>query len=375
MSLDNRSRRAGGAGRQVIGDASQKKRVFSGVQPTGKIHLGNYIGAVSQWVENQTRYDNIFCIVDLHALTIPQVIQPERLREKIREVAALYLACGVDPEHSVVFIQSEVPAHAELAWILNCVTPVGWLERMTQYKSKAAQMESVSTGLLDYPVLQAADILLYRTDLVPVGEDQKQHVELTADIAGRFNRLFGEALVIPKPLLRAGGARIMGLDDPTTKMSKSLGESRSGHAIGLLDRPDTIRETIMGAVTDSGKQTRFEEASPAIRNLLTIYEVLSGRPGPEIEAHFEGKGYGYMKREVADLTIARLAPIRDGYREIVREPTYLDAVLRRGAGQARTLAESVLSQVKELVGLGAPIPKKEKKVTREYRRRAATEPS
>ncbi|HKV79584.1 MAG TPA: tryptophan--tRNA ligase [Candidatus Sulfotelmatobacter sp.] len=342
-------------------DDSPKKRVFSGVQPTGKIHLGNYIGALSQWVENQTRYNNIFCIVDLHALTIPQAIQPEKLREKIREVAALYLACGVDPEHSVVFIQSQVPAHAELAWILNCVTPMGWLAHMTQYKSKAAQMESVSTGLLDYPVLQAADILLYRTDLVPVGEDQKQHVELTADIARRFNRLFGEALVIPKPLLRADCARIMGFDDPTIKMSKSLGESRSGHAIGLLDRPDTIRETTMGAVTDSGKETRFDQASPAIRNLLMMYEFLSGGTRPEIEAHFEGKGYGYMKRELADLTITRLAPIRDRYRQIVREPTYLDAVLRRGAGLARTIAESTLSQVKELVGLGTPIRKRRKR--------------
>ena len=215
-------------------EPGNRKQVFSGVQPTGKLHLGNYIGTLSQWVENQTRYDNIFCIVDLHALTIPEAVRPALLREKIREVATLYLACGVDPEKSIVFVQSHIPAHAELTWILNCVTPVGWIERMTQYKSKAAQVESVSTGLLDYPVLQAADILLYRTDLVPVGEDQKQHVELAADIAHRFNRLFGEAFVIPQPLMRAEGARIMGLDDPMTKMSKSLGEIRKGHAIGLM---------------------------------------------------------------------------------------------------------------------------------------------
>jgi len=268
-------------------DTCRKKRAFSGVQPTGKLHLGNYIGALSQWVENQAQYDNIFCVVDLHALTIPEAIKPEAFREKIREVAALYLACGVDPERSVVFVQSQVPAHAELTWILNCVTPVGWLERMTQYKTKAAHTESVSAGLLDYPVLQATDVLLYRTDLVPIGEEQKQHVELTADIAHRFNRLFGEAFVIPQPLLRTIGARIMGLDDPTIKMSKSLGEIRKGHAIGLLDSADTIRETIMGAVTDSGMETHFDRASPAIRNLLTIYEVLSKRTRLEIEARFE----------------------------------------------------------------------------------------
>jgi len=333
-------------------EAGNKKQVFSGVQPTGKLHLGNYIGALSQWVENQTRYDNIFCIVDLHALTIAEAVRPALLREKTREVAALYLACGVDPEKSIVFVQSHIPAHAELTWILNCVTTVGWIERMTQYKSKAAQVESVSTGLLDYPVLQAADILLYRTDLVPVGEDQKQHIELTADIAHRFNRLFGEAFVIPQPLLRAEGARIMGFDDPMTKMSKSRGEIQKGHAIGLLDSADTIREVILGAVTDSSMETHFDHASPAVRNLLTIYEVLSGRTRLEIEAHFEGKGYNYLKREVADVVINRLAPIRNRYLEINRDRAYLECILQRGAERAWTIAESTLRHVQELVGIG-----------------------
>jgi tryptophanyl-tRNA synthetase len=332
-------------------DDGRKKRVFSGVQPTGKLHLGNYIGALSQWVENQTQYDNIFCVVDLHALTIPGAVKPETFRQKVREVAALYLACGVDPEKSIVFIQSQVPAHAELTWILNCVTPVGWLERMTQYKSKAERAESVSTGLLDYPVLQAADILLYGTDLVPVGEDQKQHVELTADIARRFNRLFGEVFAIPQPLLRTSGARIMGLDNPTIKMSKSLGEIRKGHAIGLLDTSDTIRETIMSAVTDSGMETRFDHASPAVRNLLTIYESLAAKSRVEIEAQFEGKGYNYLKRDVVDLVNAQLTPIRDRATEILHDRSYLDSMLRGGAKKARAIAESTLCRIKQLVGI------------------------
>lgn len=295
----------------------------------------------------------------LHALTLPEAIKPEAFREKIREVAAAYLACGVDPEKSIVFIQSQVPAHAELTSILNCIMPVGWLERMTQYKSKSVQADSVSTALLDYPVLQAADILLYKTNLVAVGEDQKQRVELTADIARRFNRLFGEVFVIPQRLLRPSGVRIMGLDDPSIKMSKSLGEIRKSRAIGLLDSPDTIRETIMGAVTDSGKETRFDHASPAIRNLLTIFQILSGGTRQEIEAQFEAKGYSYLKREVADLVIVKLTPIRNRCLEIIRDRAYLEEVLSRGAEKARTIAESTLSRVKELVGIGAPASKRE----------------
>src|SRR5918912_250261 len=262
-----------------------KPVVFSGIQPSGQLHLGNYLGAIRNWVAQQQQADNIFCVVDLHALTVYQ--DPESLRAKIRETVALLLACGIDPDQSLLFVQSHVPAHAELAWVLNCVTPVGWLERMTQYKEKAAQQTSVSTGLLDYPVLQAADILLYQTHQVPVGEDQRQHLELTRDIAGRFNHLYGETFVLPDIRIPPVGARIMGLDDP-----------------------DTVWASLRRAVTDSGREMRFS-AAPAkagVTNLLTIYQALSGQSQQQIEAHFAGKGYGDLKRAVADLVIMTLGP-------------------------------------------------------------------
>jgi tryptophanyl-tRNA synthetase len=330
----------------------RRKRVFSGIQPTGKLHIGNYIGAISQWVAQQAAFDNIFCIVDLHALTIPEAVDPAELRRKTREVAAIYLAAGIDPAQSAIFIQSHVPVHAELTWILNCVTPVGWLERMTQYKTKAVQLESIGTGLLDYPVLQAADILLYDTDLVPVGEDQKQHIELARDIAQRFNRLFGPAFVLPEPQIRASGARIMGLDDPTAKMSKSLGAQHAGHAIGLTDPPAVIRDAIMRAVTDSGREVRFAHASPGVQNLLLIYEILSGQSRAAVEAHFAGQGYGALKREVADLVIAALTPLRERYAQVLADPGYLEQVLRDGAERVRPIADATLNRVKELTGLG-----------------------
>lgn len=333
-------------------EREQKKRIFSGIQPTGELHIGNYIGALTQWVEQQTQYDSIFCIVDLHAITIPEAIRPEYLRKKTREAAAILLAGGIDPQRSAVFVQSHIPAHSELTWILNCVTPIGWLERMTQYKSKASLLESVSTGLLDYPVLQAADVLLYKTNLVPVGEDQRQHIELMKDIGERFNRLFGEVFVLPEPVIRESGARIMGLDEPTVKMSKSLGEKREGHAIGIVDSPEVTRKKIMRAVTDSGKETRFDLASPGVKNLLVIYEVLSGQPRERIEAHFEGRGYGVLKREVADLVVATLEPVRDRYLRLMGEPGHLDELLRQGAERVRPTAEATLGKVKELVGLG-----------------------
>lgn len=329
----------------------KKSRVFSGIQPTGKLHIGNYIGALSLWVENQKNYDNIFCIVDLHALTIPEVIKPDYLRRKTREAAALFIASGIDPEQSAIFVQSHVSAHAELAWILNCVTPVGWLERMTQYKSKSGRLETVGTGLLDYPVLQAADILLYKTDLVPVGEDQRQHIELTCDIAQRFHHLFGEVFVLPEVMMRTSGARIMGLDDPTIKMSKSLGEQKKGHSIGLADPADVIREAIMRAVTDSGNEVRFDHAQPGVKNLLTIYQSLCGKSQQEIEAHFANKGYSVLKRELADLAIATLEPVREKYLKLTTEPGYLDQLLAQGADRVRPIAEATLGRVRELTGL------------------------
>ncbi|MFI5174037.1 MAG: tryptophan--tRNA ligase [Terriglobia bacterium] len=333
-----------------------KKRVFSGIQPTGKIHLGNYLGAVKPWVEDQSKYDSIFCIVDLHALTIPESVRVSGLKREILEAAALLIACGIDPKQSVIFIQSHISAHAELTWLLNCVTPVGWLERMTQYKSKVDRLATVSTGLLDYPVLQAADILLYKADGVPVGEDQKQHVELARDIAQRFHGLFGEVFVLPEPIIRSAGARIMGLDDPTVKMSKSLGAQRKGHSIGLTEAPEAIRDSIMRAVTDSGNEVRFDHASPGVRNLMEIFHVLSGRNGAEIESHLHGKGYNYLKREVADLVIATLQPIQDQYFQLLSDPGYLDQALREGADRVRTRAEETLNRVKALMGLDPQPP-------------------
>lgn len=331
-------------------DTKHKPVVFSGIQPTGKMHIGNYIGALSVWAENQSKYDNIFCIVDLHALTIPEAIKPEYLRRKVVEFAALYIACGIDPKQSAIFIQSHVPAHAELAWLLNCVTPLGWLERMTQYKSKSTHQESVGTGLLAYPVLQAADILLYNTNLVPVGEDQRQHVELTRDIAQRFAFLYGETFVTPELLIRRSGARIMGLDDPTVKMSKSLGEQRPEHSIGLVDEPDVIRRTVARAVTDTARETRFEHASAGVLNLLTIYEALSGETRPAIEARFADGGYGDLKRQLTELLVETLAPIRKRYQDLMTDPTELDIILRTGAAKVAPVAEATLTRVKRAMG-------------------------
>src|SRR5438093_5382866 len=328
-----------------------KPVVFSGIQPSGDLHLGNYIGAIRNWVAQQQQADNIFCVVDLHALTVYQ--DPAVLRAKIRETVGLLLACGIDPAQSLRLGRSHVSAHAELAWVLNCVAPVGWLERMTQYKEKAAQQASVSTGLLDYPVLQAADIVLYQTHQVPVGEDQRQHLELTRDIAGRFNHLYGETFVLADIRIPPVGARIMGLDDPTAKMSKSI--QRPYHAVGLLDDADTIWASFRRAVTDSGREIRFsaEPAKAGVTNLLTIYQALSGRSQEQIEAHFVGKGYGELKREVADLVILTLAPIQERYAALMDDRAALDTLLRQGADTARERAAVMLRTVKERVGLVA----------------------
>src|SRR6266705_2135676 len=246
-----------------------KARVLSGMQPTGNLHIGNYLGALKSWVKIQYDYECIFCIVDLHAITVYQ--DPKELRSKIIEIAALYLAAGIDPKQSSVMVQSAVPAHAELAWMLTCVTPVGWLERMTQYKAKAAGQQTIGDGLLQYPVLMAADILLYQAAIVPVGEDQAQHLELTRDIAQRFNSLYGETFVMPQTSLPSVGARVMGLDDPAQKMSKSA--TGANHAVALLDPPDKIRKIIMRATTDSSPAVDFETAGPGVLNLLSIYQA------------------------------------------------------------------------------------------------------
>lgn len=328
-----------------------KKRVFSGVQPTGQMHIGNYVGALSLWVENQKQYDNLFCIVDLHALTIPENIEPSYLRQKVKETAALYLACGIDPEESTIFVQSHLPQHSELTWLLNCVTPVGWLERMTQYKSKSKKLNSVGTGLFDYPVLMASDILLYQTDLVPVGEDQKQHIEITRDIAQRFNNLYGDILKVPEELIRKSGARIMGFDNPEAKMSKSTGEIKKRHSIGLLDSPDEIKDTIMRAATDSKRETRFDHASPGIKNILVLYEALTNKSREEIEAEFSEGKYGVLKNRLAEVVVENLKPIREKYNRIIKEESYLNNVLKEGEEKAAEIAAATMSDVKKSMGL------------------------
>jgi tryptophanyl-tRNA synthetase len=329
----------------------KKKIVFSGIQPTGDFHIGNYLGAIKHWVADQDLYHGIFCVVDLHSLTIYQ--DPTVLRQKIRQAAGVLFACGIDPQKSLLFVQSHVPAHAELAWLLNCVTPVGWLERMTQYKDKSAKQESVGMGLLDYPVLMAADILLYQTDFVPVGEDQKQHVELTRDIAQRFNHLYGEVLNMPAATIPKIGARVMGFDDPTVKMSKSIAAEQKFHAVGLLDTPDQIWAVVKRATTDSGKEIVFSEdpAKAGVNNLLGIYQALTGQTQAEIENHFEGKLYGALKREVADVIIDALQPIQARYADLMQEPQTLDAILKHSAAQAAAMAEPTLRRVKEAMGV------------------------
>ncbi len=326
-----------------------KKRVFSGIQPTGGIHIGNYLGAIRGWVKTQAEFENIFCIVDLHALTIPQ--KPEILKCKIRETGALLFASGIDPKRSAVFVQSHISAHAELGWILSCAIPMGWMQRMTQFKEKSQrQKTNVSVGLFIYPALMAADILLYQADLVPVGEDQRQHLELTRDVAQRFNAIYGETFKVPEAVVPEIGARIMGLDDPTKKMSKS--ETLPGHAIYLLDSPDRIRAKIMRAVTDSGREIRFDENRPGIYNLMLIYQLLTECRRPEIESRFEGKGYADLKRELAEVIIEKVHPLQSCHRKLMADPEQIDRLLAQGAARIRPIAEETLAVVRERIGLG-----------------------
>lgn len=329
-----------------------RARVFSGVQPTGGLHLGNYLGALKQWVRHQGERENVFCIVDLHALTVPEARKPEQLRHDGRALAAMFVACGIDPQQSVVFVQSHVREHAELAWILNCVTPIGWLERMTQFKSKAEGRETVGTGLMTYPVLQAADILLYDTNIVPVGEDQRQHIELARDIATRFNNLFGETLVIPAATLPVAGARVMGFDEPTVKMSKSIAVSRPAHAVMIDEDPARIKKTIMRAVTDGGCDYDVATASPGVVNLMGVLSAITGEKVADISARYAGKGYGYLKAEVADAVITEMAPVREKYQRLMGDPAELDRVVAVGANQARAMAIPVMERVRAAVGTG-----------------------
>lgn len=324
------------------------KRVFSGVQPTGNIHLGNYLGALKQFVELQKDHECIYCIVDEHAITVPQ--DPKELKGHILDVAALYLAVGVDPKKSIVFVQSQVPGHAELGWVLNCCANTGELFRMTQFKAKSQGKESVGAGLLTYPVLMAADILLYDTDVVPVGNDQKQHIELTRDLAIRVNHHYGDTFVVPDGRFMKAGARIMALDDPTSKMSKSAENIHS--RISLLDEPSKIKKSIMKATTDSDGVVSFDvENKPGISNLLNIYSVLSGKSVTELEAMYEGRGYGDFKKDLVEVTVEALAPIKEKYNDIRQSQELID-ILNDGAERADAIARKTMKRVRKNFGLG-----------------------
>ena len=329
----------------------ERPRVLSGIQPTFQLHLGNYLGALRNWAQEQAKYDNYFCIVDLHALTtLPDATM---VRSSVLELAALFVACGLDPDRNVLFVQSQVPAHAQLNWILECHTPLGWLERMTQFKSKGGtgrERERAAAGLLTYPTLMAADILLYDSDYVPVGDDQRQHVEVTRDIAQRFNSLRGEVFRLPEPLIRSTGARVMGLDDPTSKMSKTTARTKPSHAILLLDPPDTVRRKIARATTDTNPAVA-EPLGAGVANLIDIHAALHGQTHREAVARFTGMSYGDLKREVTDSINETLAPIQAQYMVIRGDEPWMLDMLAQGAERAAMVADVTLLRAQRAVGL------------------------
>lgn len=323
-------------------------RVLSGIQPTGSIHIGNYLGAIKQWIKLQEKNECIFFIADLHSLTIPY--KPEELQKNILETAIVYLAAGIDPQKSIFFIQSDVKEHTELCWFLNTVCPIGDLERMIQYKEKAKQFKkNINAGLLVYPILQAADILLYKTEAVPVGKDQVQHIELARTIARKFNQKFGKTFVEPKALLPKLGAKIMALNNPKQKMSKSLGPQSY---VSLFEEPEEIKKKIMSAVTDTGKQIKYNlQKKPGISNLLTIYGLFSEKPIKEIEKTFKGKGYAYFKKSLAELLINSLEPFRRKRKELLRREVYVQETLKVGVKRASVIAESTIQETRTKMGL------------------------
>ncbi len=324
------------------------KTLFSGVQPSGTPTIGNYIGALKHFVELQDDYKCFYCIVDQHAITVPQ--DPEELRKNIRSLASLYLAVGIDPNKSVLFVQSEVPAHAQAAWMLQCISYIGELERMTQFKSKSQGKEAVSAGLLTYPPLMAADILLYNADIVPVGDDQKQHMELTRDLAERFNKRYGEIFTIPEAKIPKVGARIMSLQEPTKKMSKS--DENQKAFISMLDTPKQIEKKIKSAVTDSEGVIKYDpENKPGVSNLLAIYSILSDRSIADLEKDYEGKGYGVFKKDLAEVVIETLAPIQKRYNELINSEE-LDRILDEGAEKANEIASETVRKMEKAMGLG-----------------------
>ncbi len=332
----------------------QRKRVLSGIQPSGDLTIGNYLGAIKHWVARQAELDAFYCVVDLHAITVPY--DAASLAQKTREVAAFYLACGINLDESTIFVQSHVPAHSELSWLLNCITGLGQLQRMTQFKDKSGkyEQEAIGAGLLNYPILMAADILLYQAEYVPVGDDQRQHIELTRDLAQRFNSMFGNVFTIPKPMIPPDGARIMGLDDPLAKMSKSQTDSQY-HAVYLLDPPDVVKKKVMRSVTDSlnPPQISFSDdpERAGVKNLLTIYQAVTDKPKAEVEADFaNARGYGDLKKAVVDVLNETLEPIQSEYHRLMNEAGYLDEVLARGATKAAAIADHTLEQARRHMG-------------------------
>jgi tryptophanyl-tRNA synthetase len=326
-------------------------RVFSGIQPTGDLHLGNYLGAVRRWAADQYRHDAIHCVVDLHAMTLPY--DPAALAAATRDTAAVLLAAGLDPERCILFVQSHVGAHTELTWILNCVATFGELRRMTQFKEKGKGQESVSAGLFDYPVLMVADILLYDTDEVPIGDDQRQHLELARDVATRFNSRFGDTLVVPRATFPTAAGRVMDLQNPMAKMSKSA-DSPQGTVL-MLDPPEVITKKIKSAVTDSGTEVRYDpDGKPGISNLLEIYAAATDQPVPDAEAKFAGQGYGAFKGAVAEAVVTLLEPVRQRYELLAADPAEVDRQLGIGATKARGIAEPVLDRVRRATGLLRP---------------------
>lgn len=331
-----------------MSEQAKKKIIFSGMQPTGIITIGNYFGALKNWVKLNEEYNCLFCVVDMHAITVRQ--EPAHLRKAARELIALYIAAGLDPEKNIIYYQSHVHQHAELAWVLNCFTQLGELNRMTQFKDKSSKnAANLNAGLYTYPALMAADILLFQTDLVPVGNDQKQHLELTRDIASRFNNLYSPTFVVPEPYIAKVGAKICSLQEPTKKMSKS--DENPNATISLLDDPAVIRNKIKKAVTDSEAFIKYDPVQkPGVSNLLELYSLSTGQTMDEVEAHFDGKGYGDLKKEVGDVLVAEIEPIQKRFREILADKAYLDGIIKKNAETAGYLAEKTLRKVKKKVG-------------------------
>lgn len=330
----------------------EKPVLFSGIQPSGNLMIGNYIGAIKHWVKLQKEYHSYFALVDLHTITVKQ--EPRELEQRCYDFLALYIACGLDPDQNVIFVQSHVPAHTELAWILNCYTYMGELNRMTQFKDKSARYATnINVGLFDYPVLMAADILLYDTNIVPVGHDQKQHLELARDLAIRFNNLYGDIFVIPEPFIPPVGGRIMSLQDPVKKMSKS--DENESNYIAILDPPDVIKKKILRAVTDSGREVHADTEKPGITNLLTLYSAITNDSISSLEAKYKDKGYGIFKNELADALVDFLAPIQEKFYRLHNDDVRMNKILHYGAVKASTKANDTLAKVHEIIGL---IPKK-----------------